>query len=61
MPIYRYLCLKCGIVEPRIGGVDDVIAKCVECDGGLMGRLDINPWDKYFEVPNPLPLAAVKE
>jgi len=61
MPIYRFICLNCGIVEPRIGGVDDVTATCVECKGGLMGRLDVNPWEPYFEVHNPAPLGQVKE
>ena len=39
MPLYRYECVKCGVHDDRIGGVDDGAALCVLC-GGVMLRLN---------------------
>jgi putative FmdB family regulatory protein len=37
MPLYKYQCRACNLVEERISGIDDKILVCTEC-GELMDR-----------------------
>jgi hypothetical protein len=53
MPFYNYECCKCGAHDQRLGGLDDCLARCVNC-GDFMFRLDdpfeIRLWDEPPEV-----------
>ena len=37
MPLYRYQCRACDLVEERISGIDDKTLVCTEC-GEIMDR-----------------------
>jgi putative FmdB family regulatory protein len=48
MPMYNYRCMDCGAQDGRIGGLDDHHAVCHKC-GGLMWRLDVDPFIKLWD------------
>lgn len=50
MPLYEYQCVDCTEHDQRIAGLDDHVAVCARC-GGLMVRLDEDPFTPYFAVP----------
>ena len=46
MPLFTYKCQGCGLVDQRVGGLDDNVAICLKC-GGLMFRIE--DWPEVFE------------
>lgn len=50
MPLYEYQCVDCPERDQRIAGLDDHVSVCARC-GGLMLRLDEDPFTRYFAVP----------
>ncbi len=48
MPVYEYQCVDCGVLDQRIGAIDDHTAICALC-GSLMLRLDEDLSQPYFD------------
>jgi predicted nucleic acid-binding Zn ribbon protein len=46
MPLFSYKCVDCGQVDERIGGVDDHVAICVNCNGLMIRQED---WPEILE------------
>ena len=51
-PLYRYHCVECHESEPRVAGLDDHTALCIQC-GSLMLRLNDDLFGPYFPQEKP--------